>query len=215
MKTVASKQRNGALTLVEFVVVLFSLFILAILLLPALSAPRVKNALGCMNQLKRTGSAVRVWEGDQADKYSLALTATNGGGVAENIFAALSNELRSTKVLICPADRNRLPASSFRTLTSRNISYFVNLDANEADPQDILMGDDNLMVRGIRVKSGVFVVSNNFPIAWTADRHRFCGNLAMADGSVLAANNFTFAAYQRSTNTVPATNTISMRLAIP
>ncbi|MGA2245530.1 MAG: hypothetical protein ABSH48_11060 [Verrucomicrobiota bacterium] len=213
MKPLRSTNQSRGLTMVEFVVVLFSLFILALVLLPALSAPRIRNAVGCINQLKRTGLAVRVWEGDHADKYLTALSATSGMGVAENLFETMSNELTGTKILVCPADRNRLPASSFRTLTARNISYFINLDANEMNPQDILLGDDNLTIRGIRVKSGLLLVSNHVSLAWTPERHRFCGNLVMADGSVQAANNRGLTAYL--TNAIPSTNGLSLRLAIP
>jgi hypothetical protein len=216
MKPSRSTKPNQGLTLLEFVVVLFSLFILAGLLLPALSAPRVRNALGCMNQLKHLGLAGEAWEGNQADKYLAAMGATNGAGLAENLFGSMSNELSSTRVLVCPSDRRRLPASSFHTLTARNISYFINLDASEANPQDILIGDDNLTVRGMRVKSGLLAISNQVSIGWTADRHRLCGNLALADGSVQSVNNHGLNAYWgNTTNLVSGTNGIRVRLAIP
>lgn len=218
MKTTRAIKASHALTLVEFVVVLFSLFILAIVLLPALSAPRVQRALGCVNQLKHTGQAFRVWEGDHGDKLPSPVPGTNGLGIAEAVFQSLSNQLGSTRLLVCPADHARLPAASFRTLTSRNVSYFVNMDANESNPQDIMSGDDNLAIRGVRVKSGLLVVSNNVPFAWawTAERHRFSGNLMMADGSVQSATKSGLNNYlNHATNDISSTNSVWVRLAIP
>jgi len=218
MKTTRPIKSNHALTLVEFVVVLFSLFILVIVLLPALSAPRVQRELVCVNQLKHSGQAIRVWEGDHGDKYPTASPGTNSMGIAEAVFQSLSNQLGTTRLLVCPADHARLPASNFRTLTSRNLSYFVNLDASEANPQDIMSGDDNLAIRGVRVKSGLLVISNNAPftLAWTADRHRFSGNLMLADGSVQSATKSGLNNYlNHATNDISSTNSVWVRLAIP
>ncbi len=53
----------------------------------------------CVNNLKQIGLAMRVWEGDNNDKYPTSI-----------ILA--SNELSTTKVLICPSDKARLPYAS-------------------------------------------------------------------------------------------------------
>ena len=128
----------------------------------------------------------------------------------------MSNELGNPRALVCPADRRRLPASSFRTLTTKNISYFYKPDAREQNPQDIMLGDDNLTVRGVRVKSGLLTFTNVVPFGWTADRHRGCGNLGLADGSVQSATVSGLAAFLRNyTNDLPATNGFTLRLAIP
>jgi hypothetical protein len=122
MKAIPSNNQQRALTLIEVMVAAFSLCIMAIVLLSALSVPRVRTAIGCVNHLKQMGLAVRVWEGNNGDKYPASLATTNGMGVAENIFMTLSNELGNPRVLVCPADRHRVPASSFRTLTAKNIT---------------------------------------------------------------------------------------------
>jgi prepilin-type processing-associated H-X9-DG protein len=128
----------------------------------------------------------------------------------------LSNQLGSPRTLVCPADRHRLPASSFRTLTAKKISYFYNPDATESNPLDIMLGDDNLTVRGVRVKSGLLILTNMVPFRWTADRHSGNGNLGLADGSVQGANSSSLNLYlSNNTNTLPATNGFCLRLAIP
>jgi len=186
--------------------------------LPALGAAAAKRSkIGCTYQLKQTGLAFRIWEGDRNDKYPMSVSVTNGGamefaamGNAEVIFLVMSNELNTPKLLVCPGDKNRWPAPSFSTpLSSSNISYFINLDSSEANPQAVMTGDDNLEIRGVRVKSGLLTFSSNTPIAWTAERHGLSGNLGMADGSVQGANSSTLKIWLSSTNSAP------IRLAIP
>lgn len=48
----------------------------------------------CVNNLKQLGLAVRIWAGDNNDKYSTSLVS-------------MSNELSTVKILICPSDKNR------------------------------------------------------------------------------------------------------------
>jgi hypothetical protein len=53
----------------------------------------------CINNLKQLGLAVRIWAGDNYDKYSTSLVA-------------MSNELSTVKILICPSDKARQSYSS-------------------------------------------------------------------------------------------------------
>lgn len=141
--------------------------------------------------------------------------STNLGGTLEDAessqifrhFQVMSNELSSPIILICPADA-RQPAKNFGPgFGNTNISYFVSLNATEANPQDLLCGDDNFEIGGVPVKSGVLEISSNTPIAWSAARHKYSGNVACADGSVQGVNNSGLTSWQSGL----ATN----RLAIP
>jgi prepilin-type processing-associated H-X9-DG protein len=218
MKLRGVNQKKRGMTLVEAVVVIFSLFVVVAVLLPTMGAAASKrDKLSCVNHLKQMGLGFRVWAGDNNDKYPMGISGTNGGamefaalGNAEAIFQAMSNTLSSPKILVCPADKSRWPVPSFKyTLTWKNISYFLNVDASEANPQDFLAGDDNLEIHGARVKSGLLEISSNIPVAWFPGRHRFSGNVAMADGSVSAVNDSGLRNWFNSTNFTP------MRVAIP
>ena len=57
MRVVYSNPKDHGLTMLEALVVVFSLFILVITLLASVSAPRLRTALGCVSQLKQTGQA--------------------------------------------------------------------------------------------------------------------------------------------------------------
>jgi hypothetical protein len=100
-------------------------------------------------------------------------------------YLVMSNELSTPKVLICPADTDHSFAINFGTdFNNSHISYFVGLDAKEMNPQMFLSGDDNFAVAGVPVKSGLLELSTNTAVSWTAARHKFFGNIGLADGSV-------------------------------
>jgi hypothetical protein len=122
----------------------------------------------------------------------MEISVTNGGsmelvvtGNALTTFLVLSNELGMPKILHCPEDTEHIGTNSFAVLASLNISYFIGADVtNEMNPQMILSGDDNFEISGVPVKSGVLEFATNAPISWTAARHKFVGNIGLADGSV-------------------------------
>ena len=58
-------------------------------------------------------------------------------------FQVMSNELSTPKILVCPAD-TRVAATNFVRLKNQNVSYFVGLEANDANPQRFLDGDRNI-----------------------------------------------------------------------
>ena len=53
----------------------------------------------CVNNLKQVGLAFRIWAGDNQDKYPTTLNV-------------MSNELSTTKILVCPSDKARQPFAS-------------------------------------------------------------------------------------------------------
>jgi len=132
-------------------------------------------------------------------------------------FQVMSNELSTPKILVCPEDVDRIAATNFTTdFNNSKISYFVSLDADQTHPQTILSGDDNFETNGIPIKSGLFELSTNNPISWTASRHVFAGNILYADGNVQQVSSKVWQINTKGLQTVflyagLATN----RLAIP
>jgi len=156
-------KQNKAFTLIELLVVIAIIAILAALLLPALAAAKRKaQRINCVSNLKQVGIAFRLWEGDNGDRYPMAVnTAYNGAkekvfcqanqptaaayGLT-NVFVVMSNELSTPKILVCPSDSTRNYQTNFAMLAynSQNMSYFVCGDAAETYPQMILDGDRNI-----------------------------------------------------------------------
>lgn len=193
MKPSCSSHKDHGLTLPEILVVVSLIVLLAALLLPILASPRIKtSSIGCVNNLKEISLGYRIWEGDHQDHYPMAVSNTNGGAMEQAslgdvaaVFEVMSNELSTPKILVCPADTNHDPATNFSNgFSAKNISYFVDLDANEANPQMLLSGDDNFETNDIAVKSAILTIPGDYFIAWTAARHNHCGNVANTDGSV-------------------------------
>src|SRR5260370_1198812 len=105
----------------------------------------------CSNNLKQVGLAFKTWSLDSRDRFPMGYEAQDGGsreavatGKIFSHFQTMSNELTTTKVLVCPSDK-RLPAKDFRTgLSNTNLSYFVGVDAEDPFPDMFLSGDRNL-----------------------------------------------------------------------
>jgi prepilin-type processing-associated H-X9-DG protein len=137
------------------------------------------------------------------------------GNVAA-VFQAVSNEMSTPKILFCPLDASRHYATNFTTdFSPQNISYFVGLDANETNASSILIGDDNLEVGGVAVKSGVLELSTSTPILWTKTRHHLAGNVAFADGSAWQMVNSQLKGVILKQFEPPSTFTNRFRWAIP
>jgi prepilin-type processing-associated H-X9-DG protein len=191
MKCSGIGKGNSGLTLVEALVVIMVIGFGVLLILPALVPPRrYPPRFHCLNNLKQVGLAFRIWEGDNSDRYPmLALTNQSGGPLyadaanAYRYFQVMSNELNNPKILICPDDSKRTPATNFNSdFNGSHISYFIGLDADETKPQLFLSGDTH--INGPSIKNGVMEIPASQVVNWTKERHQGGGNVGLADGSV-------------------------------
>ncbi|HLP77984.1 MAG TPA: hypothetical protein VK327_13830 [Candidatus Paceibacterota bacterium] len=117
---------------------------------------------------------------------------TNQGGSMELVlagdvvstFRVMSNELSTPRLLVCPADAKRNPATNFSNdLTRTKISYFVGVEASETNANMLLFGDRNI-TNGTRLHGGLLELTTNHLSGWTGEIHQNSGNIALADGSV-------------------------------
>ena len=225
VKKLSSRGVPEAMTLVEVLVVIGVLAILLMLLLPALdSRPTRAPMAECLNDLKQIGIAFRLFADDNNGQFPPQVSITNGGSmefIGSNSpalhFRPLSTYLGGNlSVLHCPADQSKQPLTNKNTLTDRNLSYFISVDATAALTNAIHAGDRNLQVAGQPVAPGLFTLTTNAAIGWTRDMHKLkrnlvwvgCGNVLFVDGHVLANQVDLAASAQRQDL---ATN----RLAIP
>ena len=110
------------------------------------------------------------------------------------------------------------------TMTAGNIkvSWFIGGDANDQDPQMILIGDCNVgpapsvgapasthQTIATTFGNGATLNAAATPISWTIDTHNKVGNLGLSDGSVQQVSiSGIKTSFQNGTNTVvfPAFN---------
>lgn len=196
MKPRLAHQKTAAVTLTEVLLVFLVIVILVLIVLPRFPRARIHRGPDCMSNLKQIGICCQIWAGDHGGKYPMQVPLTNGGarglaieGNLSDIFRVLSNELDNPKALVCPKDKNRAFAANFASLENSNISYFIGLDAAGTQPQSLLSGDDNLMVNGKNVRSGILYLRTNDALSWTKDRHQGAGNVLLGDGSVQQASS--------------------------
>ncbi len=157
-----------------------------------------------------------MWANDHGGRFPMQVSINEGGsmeyvgGPVYPHFLAASNELNSPKILFCSEDRTRgQRVTDFAELRDKNISYFVGVDASEANSNHWLAGDFNLSTNGVAVRPGLLHLRTDQKVGWTRRVHKEVGYVGFPDGS---ASQFTADMLERSLKSVP-TNTI--RLAIP
>ncbi len=189
MKTNTHDQ--SGLSLVEVLFIVVTVAAVLAVLLPMLTRPRPKGGtrIRCTSNLKQVGLAYRLWSNDHEDQFPFASTKAESSMAWVNSpqvfrhFQVMSNELVTPKVLVCPNDSRRTKTADFVNFANTNLSYFVGLDAHEAQPQSILSGDRN--ITGGTLSNGFMRrLSSNSLAGWETNLHQGSGNLGLGDGSV-------------------------------
>ena len=108
-------------------------------LAPALKETNARaQEISCFNNMKQIGLAFVVWASDHDDQFPFNVKTNAGGtlefcarderGFEENAaphFLVITNELFRPKILVCPADPTRQPATNWASVTASNVTYRV------------------------------------------------------------------------------------------
>ncbi|HYV27031.1 MAG TPA: DUF1559 domain-containing protein [Candidatus Eisenbacteria bacterium] len=217
MKIKWPNRNNGALTMIEVLVIVFGLFVVCFFLLlfsQPCHAGRKARTIQCTYNLKQIGIAARNFASEHNGKFPMEISVQDGGtkdvanfGIVTPHFLVMAYDLATPKVLHCPFDE-RPVATNFTELRDINLSYFVGLDSRSNAPPTLFSGDRNVTNEGAE-DSRILELTTNQPVAWTGALHGRTGNVLLSDGSVQGLTSFTLRGLLRDTGL--ATN----RIAVP
>jgi prepilin-type N-terminal cleavage/methylation domain-containing protein len=225
-----STNRRG-FTLIELLVVIAIIALLAALLLPALAGAKERaRRIQCLSNLKQVGAAIKLFGQDTEGAYPWQTSPADGGtygpdaGIAWKNFQAVSNDLVTPKVLVCPSDRVTKATvtdwsdgpDGLANVANRGnaLSYFVGLDAFEQLPPTFMAGDRNVaggtpdQCKSVALFPGVpatLLPLNDPNIKWGPGSHQLLGILVLSDnsGHILRASDlrqFSDEAHRRLTS---------------
>jgi prepilin-type N-terminal cleavage/methylation domain-containing protein/prepilin-type processing-associated H-X9-DG protein len=185
-------RREPGFTLIELLMVLAIIGILAAMLLPATARATAKaKRIACVENLRQVGLAFHGYAHDHDNRFPM--TAEAAADAVTNLiegeldstaryFQPLGQDLVTPKLLICPTD-TRAAAATFAALADTNLSYFAALGASYGKVNSLLAGDRNLTNAWLGTRK-LYRLDDNSALNWTAELHRFSGNLLFGDGHV-------------------------------
>jgi hypothetical protein len=149
---------------------------------------------------------MRLWADNNQGRFPWRVEQAQGGGrpngtdnATVNLqLSIVSNELATTRILLCPDDVRRVSATNFSSLWLTNISYALCNEADEKRPRVMLAIDRNLTgfdFTGLPDNINCFVLTSPNTGAATARwRRGMChgsnaGMVALSDGSVHQLND--------------------------
>jgi len=109
--------------------------------------------VACLENMEQIGLAFRTWSVDHGDRLPFQVSTNSGGtlelcdrdsdGFDKNAFlhfAVASNELSTPKILVCPGDHSKRPATDFGILRASNVTYRLRSgsNVNYTNPAEVL-----------------------------------------------------------------------------
>jgi hypothetical protein len=183
----AMRSPDSGFTRVELLACLVTVALLGLVVLPLVAGTKPDSARAvCANNLRQIGIALQRWGNDHDDHVPWLVAQANGGtrylpktATPWFEFIALSNELSSPRLLVCPLDTDSKIAEDFTTgprglansgYRGNAIGYSLAYDSDFVRPRCVFVTDRDFQGNGYSgscgiVGSGVYSV---FAVGGTA-----------------------------------------------
>lgn len=174
------QSRPFAFTLIELLVLVVIICILAALFQPPRGGKNKARQIVCLSNQKKVASGLIMFSSDHQETFPARVSVTNGGGMepatageVAPCYATLTNIIQDIITFRCPSDWLRLPAQHGQPITRTNVSYFISLDASPTNSPTytILTGDRHLSLNAKPIGPGLFSLTTNQTLEWSAELH--------------------------------------------
>ena len=205
-------QQKG-FTRIELFVVISAIVVLFMVVCPMLAKRYAKaGRVKCSSNLKQIALSFKMYAGDNDGKFPW-IPRSSGTDFTNQLqvwqyFQIISNDLGSTKILLCPQEQEagkKQPAYEFSdsiyglahpSNQNHSVSYFLGVYSSESLTNAILGGDSTVTTRinpQLYSSNGTNAVEVATNSIWSSApmqaNHEGVGNFALADGSVRQSRN--------------------------
>lgn len=218
LATAMKTRSRAAFSVPELLIVVAVLALLgALFVVQYNQRARRRATIPCLVNQKQIGLAFAIWRTDNQERFPMQVSTNHQGsqewvpsGTVAPLFTLLSNEIYRPRLLHCPQDLRRSPATNFAHITESNVSYFLNVDADATNSSVVLLGDRNLTNR-LSPHAPFIELTRKSALGWDAALHRRRGFACLIDGSVQPFTNGSAAVAASAAALGSDTN----RLAVP
>ena len=169
------------LTVLEILVVIFTLTVLFALLVPVFNRGPASYHVSCTMNQKQCALGFIMFSTDNDNEFPWQLSATNAaylpgctkGDAAADFNALQGTYIKSPSVFICPTDPVRVALTELSPLKNLNLSYGAGYDTGTNASANILTIDRHLLADGNPVSPGkLFTYTTNVTMGWSSELHR-------------------------------------------